>query len=467
MKQRPLRVAKRAIDAALDAVPGSVVERVTAATGPLTRYSGRTHAGAAALASALAVLAQPPRARQRRVSHLTIDKIAAHVGQPLDVVQRWADEGLLGTPLEDGSWSSDVLDRATLLVFAHRHGTSDAELKRAVADGRLPLLTLEHVIAGEATLSARECARRAGVPLEMALNIWRALGMPTDDVDERAFTRDEVAALRTLNAMRSVFTEDDLIEASSVVGRAMADVASASVELFRRRLTARFIEAGGREVQAALRLAAMVDLLVPPLGPILEVVLRRHLTVTARAEAAVQIEESDAGAVSQRELTVAFADLVGFTTMSEHLSALEVSRLAARLLHCAESVLPRHEARLVKSIGDAVMFTARDPVSCCRAAIDLIAAAAKEEGLPPVRVGAAHGPVLRAYADYFGRTVNLAARLCDTAPAGAVLLYAPETPVDADAWKAARLIAKPGGSLKLKGIETRIPVIRVTATANP
>ena len=466
MNQRPLRVAKRAIDVALEAVPGSVVERVTAATAPLTRYSGRTQAGTAALASALAVLAQPPRVRQRRASRLTLDKVAAHVGQPLDVVQRWAHDGLLGTPLDDGAWSSDVLDRATLLVFAHRHGTSDDELKRAVAEGRLPLLTLEHVIAGEPTLSAREVARRAGVPLEMALATWRALGMSTDDVDERAFTRDEVAALRTLNAMRSVFTEDDLIEAASVVGRAMADVASSSVELFRRRLTARFIEAGVSELEVALRLAARVDLLVPPLGPLLEVVLRRHLTVSTRAEAAVQIEQSDAAALSQRELTVAFADLVGFTTMSEHLSALEVSRLAARLLHCSESVLPRHEARLVKSIGDAVMFTARDPVSCSRAAIDLIEAAAKEDGLPPVRVGAAHGPVLRAYADYFGRTVNLAARLCDTAPAGAVLLYAPETPVDADAWKVARLIAKPGGSLKLKGIETRIPVIRVTSMAN-
>src|SRR3984893_4737258 len=290
--------------------------------------------------------------------------------------------------------------------------------------------------------------------------------MSTDDVDERAFTRDEVAALRTLNAMRSVFTEDDLIEAASVVVRAMADVASASVELFRRRLTARFVEAGVSELEVALRLAGIVGLPVAPRAPLLEVVLRRHLTVSTRAEAAVQIEQSDAAALSQRELTVAFADLVGFTTMSEHLSALEVSRLAARLLHCAESVLPRHEARLVKSIGDAVMFTARDPVSCSRAAIDLIEAAAKEDGLPPVRVGAAHGPVLRAYADYFGRTVNLAARLCDTAPAGAVLLYAPETPVDADAWKVARLIAKPGGSLKLKGIETRIPVIRVTSMAN-
>jgi adenylate cyclase len=467
MNRRPLRVAKRAIDVALEAVPGSVVERVTAATAPLTRYSGRTQAGTAALASALAVLAQPPRARQRRPSRLTLDKVAAHVGQPVDVVQRWADEGLLGTPLDEGAWSSDVLDRATLLVFAHRHGTSDDELKRAVAEGRLPLLTLEHVIAGEPTLSAREVARRAGVPLEMALAIWRALGMPTDDVDERAFTRDEVAALRTLNAMRSVFTEDDLIEAASVVGRAMADVASASVELFRRRLTARFIEAGVSELEVALRLAAMVDLLVPPLGPLLEVVLRRHLTVSTRAEAAVQIEQSDAAAMSQRELTVAFADLVGFTTMSEHLTALEVSRLAARLLHCAEAVLPRHEARLVKSIGDAVMFTARDPVSCCRAAIDLVEAAAKEDGLPPVRVGAAHGPVLRAYADYFGRTVNLAARLCDAAPGGAVLLNAPETPVDADAWKAAGLIAKPGGSLKLKGIESRVPVIRVTVATKP
>ncbi len=461
MTRRPVKVARRALDAALEAMPGGVVERVTAVTGPLSRHSGRTHAGAAALGSTLAVLAQPPRRRHRRSSLLTLDDIAAHVDQPPEAVQRWADRGLLGTPQADGSWGRDTVDRAVLLAAATNRGTSDDDLERAVAEGRLPLITLEHVISGDATLSARQVAERAGVPLEMALNIWRALGMPADDLDEPAFTRSEVAALRTLNAMRSVFTEDDLVEAASVVGRAMSDVGAASVELFRRQLTARFVESGASELDVALRLAAMVDLLVPPLGPLLEVVLRHHLIAGARSEAAMQIEQSDRGAQGQRQLTVAFADLVGFTTVSEKLTALEVSHLASRLLHCAETVLPRHEARIVKSIGDAVMFTARDPVSCCAAALDLIDAAAAEPGMPPVRVGAAHGPVLRAYADYFGRTVNIAARLVDVAPAAAVYLQADGADADSAAWAANGLAVKRGSPLRLKGVNERVAVLRV------
>ena len=462
MTRRPIRAAKKAIDVALEAVPGAVVEKVTAATAPLSRYSGRTQAGAAALASALTVLAQPPRARVRRAGSRTVEDIAVRTAQPRETVQQWADDGMLGAPNDDGTWTRDAEERAMLLAFIARHGTSADELRRAVAEGRLPLLALEHVIAGQPELSAREVAQRAGVPLEAALAIWRALGMPAGDLDEPAFTRQEVAALRTLNAMRAVFPDDDLVEASSVVGRAMADVAAASVELFRRRLTARFVESGAGDLDVALRLAAMIDLLVPPLGPLLEVVLRRHLTVSARAEAAAQIEESTSAALSQRVLTVAFADMVGFTSVSEKLSALDVSRLASRLLRCAETVLPRHDARLVKSIGDAVMFTARDPLSCCSAAVELVETAAQESDLPRVRVGAAHGPVLRAYADYFGRTVNVAARLCDAAPAGAVFVTSDDFDASNEAWKEAGLTARDAGALRLKGIKGRVPVLRVS-----
>jgi len=461
VKRRPIRAAKRVFDAAVETVPGAVVEKVTAATAPLTRYSGRTHAGAAALSSALAVLAQPPRPRNRRDSRYTKEEIATHVNQTSDVVSKWVDAGWLAGADDAGTFGRDAVERATLIAFATRRGASDSELQRAVDEGQLPLMVLEHVIAGEASLTAREVAAKAGVPLDMALDIWRALGMPVGDLDEPAFTRNEVSALRTMGALRAVFTREDLVEAASVVGRAMADVGAASAELFRRRLTARFMESGGSELDVALRLSAVTDLLVPPLGPLLEVVLRRHLMVTARAEAAMQIERSDGASLSERELTVAFADLVGFTTASQRLSALEVSQMAAQLLHCAESVLPRHEARLVKSIGDAVMFTSRDPVACAKASLDLIETAARESDLPPVRAGAAHGPVLRAYADYFGRTVNLAARLCDAAPPGTLLLHAGDATIDDAALSEAGLRVQRRDSMRVKGVDDRVAVLRI------
>jgi adenylate cyclase len=462
-KRRP-RVAQRVIDVALEAVPGSVVERLTAATAPLTRYGGHTRAGAAALSSALSALAQPPRRRRRREGSMSLDEIAAETGRTSQEVEHWAEAGFLGEPLPNSEWSHDALDRAALLTFALRRGCTEAEVEQAAREGRLPLLALERSLAGDADLSGREVADRAGVPIDAAVKIWRALGLPVDDVDEPLFTRQEVAALRLLAALRSVFTDDDLIEGASVVGRAMAEVSAAAIELFRRRLTPPYVEAGLDDLEISLRLAAIADLLVPPFGPLLEVVLRRHLAMTTSAEAVLRLDESGKLSATQRDLSIAFADLVGFTSATERLSALEVAELVSRLLRAAEEALPARGARIVKGIGDAVMFTARDPVSCCRAAADLLNAAARDPRLPAARAGIAHGPVLRAYADYFGRTVNIAARLCDAAHSGEVLLHTQEPIADDAAWRAAGLIAERRDALKLKGFDERVAVVRVRAT---
>lgn len=441
-------------------MPGSVVERVASLGAPLGRFSGRTRAGAAALASALTVLTRPPRPRRSRAEPLSLDGIAAEVGRAEEEVAGWAERGLLGPGGEAGAWTARALERAALVDFLLRHGVSESDVEAAALGGRLGLVVLERVVGGEAVLSGADVARRAGVPLELAEGIWRAFGFPVADVNERRFNRHDVATMRVMGALRSVFTEADLIEAASVVGRAMAEVGAASVELFRRRVTLPYLEAGVDELDAALRLAAMGELMIPPLEPVLNAAFRRHLQAAVQAEAALGMEEADASGTDPQALTVGFADLVGFTRLSERLSPLEVGELAARLLRSAERVFAAHGVRTVKSIGDALMFTARSPADGCRAALDLIAAAAAEE-LPPVRAGLAHGPVLRAYADYFGRTVNVASRLCDTADAGDVLVHLPAGAADPEAWTAAGMQLRPLRRVSLKGISRTVDVFSV------
>ncbi|MBV8527008.1 MAG: hypothetical protein JOZ75_01700, partial [Candidatus Dormibacteraeota bacterium] len=95
--------ARRAIDAAVSAVPGSVVERVASLGAPLGRFSGRTRAGAAALAQALTVLTRPPHARARAETW-SLDAIASEAGRPEDEIQAWADRGVLGAVPPDGAW---------------------------------------------------------------------------------------------------------------------------------------------------------------------------------------------------------------------------------------------------------------------------------------------------------------------------------------------------------------------------
>ena len=437
-------------------MPGSVVERVASVGAPLGRFSGRTRAGAAALAHALTVLTRPPRERARAETW-SLDAIASDIGRPEDEVRAWAGTGVLGAEPPDGAWPAAAAERAALVDFLLRRGAPEPEVLDAARAGRLSLLVLERVIGGDHTLTGEEVARRAGVPLDVAVRVWRAFGFPAADIAERRFNRQDVSALRVIGALQSVFTEDDLIEAASVVGRAMAEVSAASVELFRRRVTLPYLEAGVNQLDAALRLAAMSELLIPPLEPVLEVAFRRHLQAAVQAEAALGIEEVEEGASDLQELTVGFADLVGFTTLSERLDPLEIGAMATRLLRTAEPVFAAHGARTVKSIGDALMFTARAPADASRVALDLVAAAAVAD-LPPVRVGLAYGPVLRAYADYFGRTVNIASRLCDAARPGEVLVHVPEDALDAVTWSEAGLELKPVRRLSLKGIKRPVDV---------
>ncbi|HEX6539766.1 MAG TPA: adenylate cyclase regulatory domain-containing protein [Candidatus Dormibacteraeota bacterium] len=459
MTREPRGAARRAIDAAVSAVPGSVVERVASMGAPLGRFSGRTRAGAAALAQALTVLTRPPRGRVR-AGTWSLDGIASEIGRPEDEVRTWAETGVLGEEPADGAWPAAAVERAALVDFLLRRGVPDRDVLNSARAGRLSLLVLERVVGGYPTLTGEEVARRAGVSLDLAVRVWLAFGFPAADIAERRFTRQDVYALRVIGALQSVFTEDDLIEAASVVGRAMAEVSAASVELFRRRVTLPYLEAGVNQLDASLRLAAMSEVLIPPLEPVLEVAFRRHLQAAVQAEAALGIEEVEEGAGDLQELTVGFADLVGFTTLSERLDPLEIGAMATRLLHTAEPVFAAHGARTLKSIGDAVMFTTRAPTDACHAALNLIDAAAAAE-LPPVRAGLAYGPVLRAYADYFGRTVNVASRLCDVAGAGDVLVHVPEGEIDAATWSAAGLELKPVRRVSLKGIKRPVDVFSV------
>ncbi|MGH7685990.1 MAG: adenylate/guanylate cyclase domain-containing protein, partial [Candidatus Dormibacteria bacterium] len=415
---------------------------------------------AGALASALTVLTRPPRARRGQAESMSLDAIAAEVGRDEEVVREWAGAGLLGEPIEAGVWPPRALERAALIDYLLRRGVPARDVEEAGRAGRLPLLVLERVVGGEPVLTGEEVAKRAGVPVELAERVWQAFGFPAADLTERRFTRQDVYALRVIGALRSVFTDDDVIEAASVVGRAMAEVSAASVELFRRRVTQPYIEAGIGELDASLRLAAMSEVLIPPLEPVLEVAFRRHLQAAVQAEAALSIEEAETTAGDVQAVTVGFADLVGFTTLSERLDPLELGAMATRLLHTAEPLFAANSTRTVKSIGDAVMFTARAPTDACRAALELIDAANAAD-LLPVRAGLACGPVLRAYADYFGRTVNIASRLCDTAAAGDVLLHLPEGAADPAVWRAAGLELKPVRRVSLKGIKRPVDVFSV------
>lgn len=122
------------------------------------------------------------------------------------------------------------------------------------------------------------------------------------------------------------------------------------------------------------------------------------------------------------ELAVGFADLCGFTRLSRRLSSHGLDRLLDRFDALTETTVGEGNARIVKLIGDEVMFATPDADAAASIAVNLATRAADDDVLPGLRVGVSFGQVLVRRGDCFGTTVNLASRIVATARCGTALV---------------------------------------------
>ena len=254
---------------------------------------------------------------------------------------------------------------------------------------RATLQALAERLLGTAQLTAPQVAEAAGVSLEAGKQLWQALGFAPVADDEPIFTSADVAMLRAARQMveQGVTAPGVRLQMARVIGQSLARVATAEVEASAETL---------REPQFTLGL-------VEQLEAFLTYAWRRHL-VAAAARQAAAAETATGGAMA-----VGFADLAGFTALSRQLEPRELASLVDRFEALAYDHIPPHGGRVVKMIGDEVMFSADDVAA--GAAIALTLARAQVDELPPLRVGLAAGPVLAWEGDLFGPTVNLASRL--------------------------------------------------------
>ncbi len=266
-------------------------------------------------------------------------------------------------------------------------------------------------------VSARQICEETGVDLELIEAMQRALGLPrVDDPDAPVHLRaDGEVAARAQVFIDAGFSREQVIAVARVLGQGMAQTA----EVMRQAVLERVIEPGATEVQTAKAYSALVQQVSPLLGPLAEDVLRLQLRHGMETEAISAAERAAGKLPGAREVTVCFADLVGFTRLGEGVPPEELESLANRLSALARDVAapPVH---FVKTIGDAVMFVATDAVALLQAALELIAAAEKED-MPELRVGMASGGAVQRAGDWFGSPVNLASRVTSVARPGSVL----------------------------------------------
>jgi adenylate cyclase len=307
--------------------------------------------------------------------------------------------------------------RLELLQTLAGDGASLEELRDAVAESRLALLPVERALTGEIKYSLEEIAELADVDLDYIRRQVQASGLPLPEPGEIALSDEDLEMAKRGKMFRDAGLPDEGIrEVARVIGMSMARIAEASQALIGEN----FLEPGDTEYDVAMRYTAGATAMTPMLGRTMEYLFARHLRESIRTVVMLDAELESGHLRGSTPIAVAFADLVGFTSLGEQVEVGELGDVSGRLHELATSIA-ESPVRLVKMIGDAAMLVSREPEALLEATLGLVEAVEEDEGLPSLRAGVAHGEAIGRAGDWYGRPVNLASRLTGFARAGSVV----------------------------------------------
>ncbi|MEU3768831.1 adenylate/guanylate cyclase domain-containing protein [Amycolatopsis keratiniphila] len=270
------------------------------------------------------------------------------------------------------------------------------------------------LLGGKRKYTRLEVAEKAGVPEERSRRLWRALGFATVDDDEVVFTDADIEAIRTADQLMNSGLIDPSIElaVTRALGQHLSRLAEWQVHMLWTMITENK-EIGSSERQ----IGRLVERLLPELEKVQEFVWRRHLAAYAGRAMAQPDEDLEA-----RTEVVGFVDMVGYTRLTRQVDEEELTDILDRFESVATEVIADHHGRIVKMIGDEVLFVADSAVDGAEIALALSERADADEALPSVRAGLASGRILSRFGDVYGSVVNLAARLTSTARPGTILV---------------------------------------------
>ncbi|WP_395362943.1 adenylate/guanylate cyclase domain-containing protein [Streptomyces sp. YH02] len=278
-------------------------------------------------------------------------------------------------------------------------------------------IRLEQLILGaDRRYTPFQAARTAGVSMELASRFWRAMGF-ADIGQAKALTEADVLALRRLAGLveAGLLSEPMAVQVARSTGQTTARLAEWQIDSFLEGLTEP-PEPGMTRTEVTYPL---VELLLPELEEFLIYVWRRQL---AAATGRVLVQAADDEEMVDRRLAVGFADLVGFTRLTRRLEEEELGELVEAFETTCADLVAAHGGRLIKTLGDEVLYAADDAGTAAEIALRLIETLSHDETMPALRVGIAFGTVTTRMGDVFGTTVNLASRLTSIAPKDAVLV---------------------------------------------
>lgn len=308
----------------------------------------------------------------------------------------------------------------------------DGQGEAARIDYRPAAKALENLLlGGERTLKRRDVAQGVGLSLFSARKLWRALGMPNFTDDDLAFTTQDLEYLKIMPKLvrEGVITEDAAISVTRAIGQMTDRMVVWQVEALVEDMV---VTHGISDAEARVRLVAELPKLIEPLQEMLVYSWRRQLSagiqrLAVRAKEGLEAsEEGRTGGEDDAPLplarSVGFADLVSYTSLSRRMNEKTLARLVQTFESKCAEVISVGGGRLVKTVGDEVLYIAETPTAGAEIALALSREIAADERLPEGRVAMVWGRVLSRLGDIYGPTVNLAARLTAIAEPGQVLV---------------------------------------------
>lgn len=318
--------------------------------------------------------------------------------------------------LVDGLHGQARQEREELLRWLLGRGFDVDQIRNSLSPMLLPT---NRVYGDDGTLvSARDVAESSGVPLDLIQRLHRAAGLArVDDPDKAVYARADAESVLPAAAAVSLGIDPDqvvLVERLLMEGLTRVAVAmrQAGLEVLLRP--------GATELELAKAFEALASAGKPVVDSMIKEATWLALRHWFETEAVSAAERAEGTLPGGRAVTVAFADVVGFTRLGEALPPEELGEVAGQLANFTCDVVAE-PVRFVKTIGDAVMLISPDAEELLNAVLDLMEATAAQQ-FPQLRAGVASGLAVTRAGDWYGSPVNLASRVTSVAPPGGVLV---------------------------------------------
>jgi adenylate cyclase len=281
-----------------------------------------------------------------------------------------------------------------------------------------PLGRIEEIeralLGSKRTFTRKEVADKAGVPIDVAEELWQQLGFPRAADDDVAFTKEDLKALQRTRELISlgILTPESQSAMVRTWGRSFARLAEWQVNL----LAGLAIE----DDDPQERLTELMDTVLPQVQKLQSYVWRRHLEGAASR---LLSQAGDEGPGTTSTMAVGFVDIVGYTGQSRTMTDSDLVEWVEFFENEMTRTVVDLGGRVIKTIGDEVLFVADDPVSAAEVALIVTERGEDEDDkFPRVRAGIAYGEVVSRLGDVYGPQVNIAARLTSVARPGSVLV---------------------------------------------